>query len=280
MNARPDLDRRITAWLEELAPERASDRLIESSRERLDTTTQRRVFGALARRSPNMNSLAARMAAAAAVVLAVGIAAWTLLPGSSGPGGPAMPSPTPTPLPSGALLAPGTYTTTLFKPAITFTVPEGWRLAWDSPAELRLVPSVVNGDISACVGPLAMRADGSGRAPVGTTSGQLIAWLADQTAILTVDLAPASISVAGLSGMQVTVKGHDELGESQLFTHDAGGTCAVNLYGAEWTRFIVLDVPGPAETLLINVRTFGDSSQEETLMERGSEIVATFKVGS
>jgi hypothetical protein len=147
MSTRPDLDRSITAWLAAEAPERASERLLAVSRERIRTTRQRRSLGP-ARRLPAMNS-ALKMAIAAAAVVVVAIAGISLLP-RGGVGGPApiptptvtpipTPTPAPTPIPSPRVISqfplqvlePGRYMTDasdepVVPAGIMFTVPPGW----------------------------------------------------------------------------------------------------------------------------------------------------------
>lgn len=78
---------------------------------------------------------------AASRTLALIVVAMTLVAcgGAVAPPGPAATpdasTPSSTPMPA------GTYTTTSFQPALTFTVPDGWELAADSPTFVQLRPA-------------------------------------------------------------------------------------------------------------------------------------------
>jgi hypothetical protein len=109
MTGRPDPDLRISAWLQDEAPDRAPERLLTASRNRIRTTNQRRALWPARRFNDMSNALKLAIAAAAVVVVAlVGI---NLLPRSGGVGGPGptptsnptqVPSPTQAPSPSTA----------------------------------------------------------------------------------------------------------------------------------------------------------------------------------
>jgi hypothetical protein len=142
---RPDIDRSISAWLEDQASDRAPDTLLEASRERIHATRQRRAW-VPAWRIPPMN-VYAKFAIAAAAVLVIAVAGLNLLPRSGGivGSGPAVtpsPSPTPSPIaspspapalngsPYQSLQAGATYRqaeAAFTKVPFTFTVPDGWR---------------------------------------------------------------------------------------------------------------------------------------------------------
>jgi hypothetical protein len=79
MSARPDLDRRVERWLEETAPDRASERLLAVTRGRIDSTRQRRLPAAL--RVVPRSTL--RIALVAALALVIGVAALLAGPGST-----------------------------------------------------------------------------------------------------------------------------------------------------------------------------------------------------
>jgi hypothetical protein len=95
MSTRPDHDRSIAAWLVAEAPEHAPDGLLESSREHIRLTRQRRAWGP-ARRIQDMNAYA-KFALAAAAVLIVAVVGINLAPGVNDPGAA---SPTGSPLAS------------------------------------------------------------------------------------------------------------------------------------------------------------------------------------
>jgi hypothetical protein len=147
---RLDLESRLTQWLKEGAPERAPERLIHATRDRLATTQQRGRTHGLSSRLP---SLTFRPTAAGAVLIGIaifGIAWWSvnqLAPSiGSKPAGPSaspspaasLPPPSPSPFvcPSGqgtclGPLRPGAHSTTTFMPTIGYVVPAGWVNALD-----------------------------------------------------------------------------------------------------------------------------------------------------
>jgi hypothetical protein len=98
MTASRDPDRLIRAFLDEGLID-LPDRTYDAVRSEIDRTRQRVVIGPW--RSPDMNNIA-KFAVAAAVVVAVAVAGYNLLPASSGVGGgpAASPSPSPTASPT------------------------------------------------------------------------------------------------------------------------------------------------------------------------------------
>ncbi len=137
MSTHHDIDRSIAAWLAGQVPERASERLLEASRDQIRITRQRRVPWP-AWRTPHMNTYA-KLAIAAAAVLVVAIVGINLLPGSGssvgGPAAPASPTPTATPQPSPAdifpqgALAAGRHAAEVSGVGLSFDLPtEGWQV--------------------------------------------------------------------------------------------------------------------------------------------------------
>ena len=147
MSTNVDPQRSVAAWLEAEAPDRAPDRLIAASRDRVRATRQHRVLWR-ARATFDMTSFA-KLAMGTAAVVAVVIVGYNLLPSDGGVGGiPPSPSPSTTAsaptLPSGPVdvgssdrpqigpLGSGTYTDYAVRGTdinVRFTVPSGWR--WD-----------------------------------------------------------------------------------------------------------------------------------------------------
>jgi hypothetical protein len=128
MSTDRDVTRTVRSWLNEDGHENA-DRVLDSVRDQLDTTPQRRA-GWPARRFPLMNNALriAVVAAAAVVVAFIGIR--FLLPGDNlgGPGPSATPIPTATPEPSPT---PDLTTYSIDIPElpgakVTLTMPPGW----------------------------------------------------------------------------------------------------------------------------------------------------------
>lgn len=158
MTARRDPDLEIAAWLQDEAPERAPERLLAASRDRIRSTHQRRARWP-AWRSPLMNTPPIRLAAvvaAVAVVAVLGIVVFSRPGGVGGPIQTRLPSPSPsqapgtTPAPSPSNLTsgpictatacltgalnPGTYSFdagNVTPRRLTFTVPAGWTIDQD-----------------------------------------------------------------------------------------------------------------------------------------------------
>jgi hypothetical protein len=135
MSTRPDLDRSITAWLVARAPERAPERVLAVSRDRIQTTRQRRTPWPV--RSVPVLSTPVRLALGAAAVLLIAVIGVSLLPERRTIGGP-QPTPIPTPsapvsaapsLAQGPPYVPGSGVMTAGRyrlGRITFDVPKGW----------------------------------------------------------------------------------------------------------------------------------------------------------
>jgi len=129
MTASRDPERLIRAYLDE-GPTDLPARSYDAVRAHIDRTRQRVVIGPW--REPRMSNFA-RIAIAAAAVIVIAVAGYSLLPGNGGPGGPPgspTPGPTPVALTAGPLAA-GTYVTHPFLPpnesiGFGFAVPDGW----------------------------------------------------------------------------------------------------------------------------------------------------------
>jgi len=135
MSTRPDLDRQINAWLVAEAADRASERLLAVSRDRIQATRQRRTPWPV--RSLSVMNTTLRLGLGAAAVLAIAVIGVSLLPGGQSFGGPTPTStPTATPLTSaapssaqGPPYVPGSGLMTAGRyrlGRITFAIPEGW----------------------------------------------------------------------------------------------------------------------------------------------------------
>jgi hypothetical protein len=159
MTTRPDPDIAIAAWLREEAPDRAPERLLTASRDRIRTTNQDRAWWPVWRTRPMFTPTRLAGAVGAVAVLAlVGIALFPTVGGIGGTRPSVAPSPTPTPTatptptpgPSLTILRPGTLcplgpqpscdvgaltagTYTFLAGGVTptqlrFTVPAGWTI--------------------------------------------------------------------------------------------------------------------------------------------------------
>lgn len=147
MSVRPDPDRAIAEWLHAEATSGAPDRLVEATRERLESARQRRAWWP-ARRIPDMNAFPKFAVGLAAVVL-LALVTIVVLPRPGGvatpistPSASVAPSASPSVAPSASpsatvqrlgdgLLQPGTVVAPGLGQGLatsaTFTVPAGWK---------------------------------------------------------------------------------------------------------------------------------------------------------
>jgi hypothetical protein len=195
---------------------------------------------------------------------------------------------TPTPAPSGPpALAPGTYTSSAFSPALTFTVPAGWEEAADTPTYLEIRPagSEVAG-IHLFRDPAAASQDlqcpQTPEAGVGGSSSELAAWIRDRPGLVVGD--PKLASVGGLRGTEIDLAILDGWTASCPF---ADGAPTVPLFvgvkaeyrwvvaGSERLRLDLLDVPGGG-TLVVDIDAF-DGALMDDLLRVAAPIVGTFK---
>jgi hypothetical protein len=232
MNRNPDVELVLREWLADdgdIAP----DRILEVVADRI-AGQPRRPASRLQRR-PFMNTYA-KLAAAAAAILIVGIVGWQLLPGLGGIGGrqtPTPPSsptvgPTSTPvatgpvaLPEGTLTA-GTYRLRLLESAamtIDATVPGGGWLG-GPPNAIGGPTGESNGPNGVAVAFLNARTinsdpchwdkDGSGRAPqegdieVGPTVADLVQALAANPAYAATP--PTDVTISGFQGKRLDLQ--------------------------------------------------------------------------
>jgi hypothetical protein len=224
--AEADLDVRIDAWLD-AGPDRAPAQFIDATLAPIPAMAQRRrSLAALGRMTVTYAALA-RLAAAAALVVAVGFAGFSIRGGPAGhdgstPSPPPSPSALPYPLPSGVAYThtgplgavagnepgvAGTYQTLLFRPVVRFTVPANWS-----------VTSLVNTFVGGGEGPAGIPlGNGAGVIVVTTPTSvdpsvpgdfgtavpaDLIAWLVANPR-LTLIGAPTPVAIAGFAGLRV-----------------------------------------------------------------------------
>ncbi|GIF52818.1 hypothetical protein DFJ67_1148 [Asanoa ferruginea] len=107
-------------------------------------------------------------------------------------------------------LAAGTYTTTTFRPAITYTVPDGWINGLDLPGNFLLSRTVdpdenfygSNGiNLMADVAPAAQDCAEAAEPAVGRTAQEITRWLAGLPGLKST--TPRSTSIGGWSGFTV-----------------------------------------------------------------------------
>jgi hypothetical protein len=202
----------------------------------------------------------------AAILLAAAIAAACM----SGGGGP-----TASPSPTG--LAPGTYTTAAFKPAVTFSLPSGWELLGDSLSAAGAVPVYVElrPAGSEVVGihffrdPVAASQDPTcpetAEPSVGGTSSELATWIRGRPGLLVSE--PKLAAVGGLRGVELDlgiVTGWtascpfaNGIPTAALFV-GAGGQYRWVVAGSERLRLYLLDLAGGG-TLVVDIDAFDGS---------------------
>ena len=188
-------------------------------------------------------------------------------------GAPAAATPAPTLPPA---LPPGTYTSAAFQPAVTYTVPNGWRVASDSPDYFALQPanSEVTG-IHIFRDPQAASQDPtcptSPEPGVGTGSLQLAAWIRGLPGM--VASSPRMVTVGGLRGVELDLALNTGWTASCPF---ANGVPTVPLFvgtngnlrwvvaGNERLRLSLLDVPGGG-TVVVDIDAFDGTLFDELL---------------
>ena len=227
MNDRPDLEARLARFLVDDAPPRAPERLVEAARELVAGTRQSRRAGLFGGRLWSV--MLTPVGAVAAVILVVVVGATLASFNGFGPSiGSASPSPTPSPSPSPTpypcetgpetclgTLAPGTYDSRSFLPAVRYTVADGWANSADNVGQLDLryaaggeyeYPDGItfHDGISIFRQPIAKSMttqeplDG-----VGTTANDLAQWLLGHESLNAT--VPTPVTVGGASGYRMTL---------------------------------------------------------------------------
>ena len=131
--------------------------------------------------------------------------ATAMLAAACSTGSPTSPAPSG---PAGRPLAAGTYTSKVFTPALTFTVPDGWEIPADSAAYLQLRPlgdemvgihvfrdPVALSQAAAC--PLTTEPG------VGPTSFDLVKWIRERPGLIVSQ--PGMATVGGLNGTVIDI---------------------------------------------------------------------------
>jgi len=218
------------------------------------------------------------LAAIPVLALAVALSACSGAPVAPGAAGTTAPSTAAgTPLPA------GTYTSGAFSPAVTFTVPDGWEAASDTPSYLQLRPfgSDVLG-IHLFRNPVAASQDpacpSQPEPGVGSTSSELVSWIRGRPGLVVSN--PAMVTVGGLPGVSIDVGIKDGWTQSCSF---ANGSPTVPLFngaaagyhwivaGNERLRLYIVDMPGGG-TVVIDVDAY-DGNQIDGLIAQALPIV-------
>jgi hypothetical protein len=189
-------------------------------------------------------------------------------------------APTASPMPA------GTYTTASFKPAVTFTVPDGWQIATDSESyfQVRRAGQDVVG-IHLFRDPLAASQDPAcpttTQPGVGKSSTELVTWMRSLKG-LTVG-APVMSTVGGLPGVAVDVRIAAGWTQSCAF---ANGLPTVPLLtdgvdlrwivaGSERLRLYLVDLPGGG-TVIVDLDAF-DGDLFDSLVKDAVPVLKTFR---
>ena len=281
MTDRADLETRLSRLLVDDAPPRAPERLVETARERIAGTRQRRRAGLFAGRL--WTALLTPVGAVAAVLLVVVVGAGLIAVYRSGPSigsGSSSPSPSPYPCPTaqGTCAGPlrsGTYQSTSFQPAVRYTVPDGWDntlddrgqldLKYEAGGQYRYPDGLTFHDaISIFRRPVAESTSAQEPVPgVGKTANDLAQWLvghADLTAS-----TPEPVDVGAASGYRLTLSvptgtrttpdkcttDHGEPRCATLFiSDDPLATYGFGLVGPETAVVYLLDTPS-GDTVMV-----------------------------
>lgn len=199
--------------------------------------------------------------------------------------------PATTPAASGpTALAAGTYQSRAFQPQLTFTVPDGWLLAADTPDYLAIQP--VDSDaigIHLFRDPSAASQDAacpqSAEPGVGKLSTDLASWIRGRPGFVTSN--PRLAEVGGLRGVELDVGIVASWTASCPF---ANGAPTVPLFvgkdadlrwvvaGSERLRLSLLDVPGGG-TVVVDIDAF-DGQLMDDLVSRATPIVQGFRFGT
>jgi hypothetical protein len=216
---------------------------------------------------------------AIALVLLGGFALWTQ--GVIGPGQPPTPSPvasptqsptaSPTPFssPSGEsqVIDPGTHTTSAFRPAFTYTVPDGWVTERDEPTVWSIKATAAPAWVGACTGTMSAVDNLNVPVPgVGTTAGEVVNYIAARDDI-TVTQPPTSTIIGNLAAywMEVT---NDTEGELAV----VGPGCGFSLDPQESVRFAIAE--GFDLKVLVQIGAFEGA---ESFLEDAMPIVESFE---
>lgn len=195
---------------------------------------------------------------------------------------------TPTPPasePAASPLAPGTYTSRTFVPAVTYTLPGGWSNPEDTPAYFHLAP-VGSDSVGVYIfrDAVAMSQDASCPdspvTTVGKSARELATWMSSLPGVVASDPKPAT--VGGLSGFVIDlgIKSTwkqscpfaNGLPTAPLFLNPTAGFHWV-MAGTERLRLYLLDLPAGG-TLFVDIDAF-DGSLIDRLLNEATPIVSS-----
>ena len=253
-----------------------------------------------------------KFVAGLAAVLVIAVAGYALLPKSNVGPGPspstlvtAAPTPTlapttnptihPTPTPvtcdSGStgcagLLTPGTHTSVAFKPALTFTVPDGWTNPMDIARTYTLHDNFAGGHFFQVLSQVAIPDQDAAcsavrKAGVGNTVADWVSFLTKNPGLTT--SAPKPVTLGGFSGQQLdvrvattwTTKCPDSIAPAVMLITDSGATPSrVRWIDDQNTRFRILDVAG--ETVILYLEAGGEAGALDARDSELKSVIDTF----
>ena len=199
-------------------------------------------------------------------------------------------APRATPQPSGPVaLAPGTYTSQVFQPPVSVTLPAGWWISTDSADYFAVNPVATDqAGIHVFSGPLpASQATACPEAPepsIGTLDVQLATWIRSRPGFQT--SSQRLVTIGGRRGVDLDVSIAATWKQSCPF---ANGLPAVPLFvgatgsyrwvvaGSERLRLDLLDVDG--RTVVVDVDAF-DGSLMDALVAQAGPIVQSLTFAS
>jgi hypothetical protein len=229
------------------------------------------------------------MTARAFRAVVVSVAAVVVVAGCGIVGGSPAPA-SPAPTTARAALPAGDYASSAFRPAASFTLPEGWLVAGDGPDFLSLQPAT-----SDAVGVYLFRSPKAASqdpacpvAPaqnVGATAADLVAWIVALPGLVVSE--PVPVTLGGLSGQQLDahiVDGWtascpfaDGLPTVPLFVGASDQSFRWVVAGNERLRLAVLDVPGQG-TVVVDIDAFDGTLMDDLLVE-ATPIVESLRFG-
>jgi hypothetical protein len=271
-----DLETRVSRFLQADAPTDVPERLVHATRERVTATRQRGWADPFGWRHTRALWTPAAATGLIAVVVVAAVLALSNRSASIG----TQPSPSVTaslaesPSPSACgprgqtCLAAGTYTSSAFVPAVTYTVPVGWILSGDVRGELDLQFAAggkyrypdgltFQDAISIFRRPVAESASSqTALAGVGTKAHDLAQWLAGHPDL--VASSPTPVAIGGVNGFRLVLSlpigsrtapdhctsDHGEPRcESLFISSDPAATYGFGLVGPETAVVYLLDLP-------------------------------------
>jgi hypothetical protein len=298
-----EIERILDRWLAD-GPSNAPDRVVDDLADRIARVGQRPALR-LDRRPYPMN-LPLKLAWLAAAVVVVAVAGYALLPrpavnvGGPSPTPPVSPSPSPTPTAAATAfvcddggtttcagdLTAGANTSRTFSPAISFTVPAGWRNTFDIARTYTLRPP--GGTYSFLVysqNAIPEQNDTCTPAKKAGAADTVDAWVAYLTTHPgLVASAPQPVTIGGHAGQMVTFQRAaswtrtcpNSIGPAIVTITDSGATPArVKFVDDQVESFLIVDVDG--RTVIVEISSAPSAVAHEADMQAARTIVDSIR---